>query len=72
MFMVHDKILGGMSAAYVPIITILQSELTPHDVPNMITAINNWECLDLQKADSAVRATLGETDLESSNLVRTA
>jgi hypothetical protein len=71
-FMVHDKILGGMSAAYAPITTLLQSELTPHDVPNMITAINNWESSDLQKADSAVRATLEETDLESSNLVRTA
>jgi hypothetical protein len=38
----------------------------------MITAIDNWESSDLQKTDSAVCAALEETDLESSNLVRTA
>ncbi|KAJ7323645.1 hypothetical protein DFH08DRAFT_1029252 [Mycena albidolilacea] len=51
-FMVRNKILGGMLAAYALITTVLQSELA-HDIPDMITAINNWESLDRQKADSA-------------------
>ncbi|KAJ7301539.1 hypothetical protein DFH08DRAFT_978630 [Mycena albidolilacea] len=71
-FMVCDKILGGMSAAYAPITTVLQSELTPCDVPNMITAINNWEISDLQKADSAVHAAcLAKQLLNETNVLPT-
>ncbi|KAJ7105924.1 hypothetical protein C8R44DRAFT_886371 [Mycena epipterygia] len=54
-FMVHDKILAGLSSVYSPIIAVLQNESPQRAVPDMIAAINAWERADLQKCDSVIK-----------------